>query len=64
MREILREHGAALRLGLVDGASEAKAARELKFDDEDLLRPWLRFHPIHTAGRPISCTDARPASTR
>jgi predicted HTH domain antitoxin len=38
MRDILREHGVALRLGLVDeddAAYEAKAARELEFDDED-----------------------------
>jgi hypothetical protein len=39
MRDIPREHGVALRLGFVDGddaASEAKAAREFEFDDEDL----------------------------
>ncbi len=105
MRDIPREHGVALRLGFVDGddaASEAKAAREFEFDDEDLpatrveepvrfrprgsgathllepasrgrlcisvdrngdgtdedlLRPWRRFHLIHTTGRPILGTD-------
>ena len=38
MRDILREHGVELRLGLVDeddAADEAEAARELEFDDED-----------------------------
>ncbi len=38
MGDIFREHGVALRRGLVDGddaASEAKAARDLEFDDED-----------------------------
>lgn len=38
MRDILREHGVALRLGLVDAddaASETDAARELEFSDAD-----------------------------
>ena len=38
MRDILREHGVELRLGLsdeADAAYEAKAATELGFDDED-----------------------------
>jgi predicted HTH domain antitoxin len=38
MRDILREHGVEVRLGLVDeddAAYEAEAARELEFDDED-----------------------------
>ena len=38
MRDILREHGVELRLGLVDeddAADEAEAANELEFDDED-----------------------------
>jgi len=38
MRDILREHGVELRLGLVDeddAADEVEAARELEFDDED-----------------------------
>lgn len=38
MRDILREHGVELRLGLVDeddAADEVAAARELEFDDED-----------------------------
>ena len=38
MRDILREHGVELRLGLVDeddAADEIAAARELEFDDED-----------------------------
>ena len=38
MREILREHGIKLRLGLVDeddAADEVAAASELEFDDED-----------------------------
>jgi len=38
MRDILREHGVDLRLGLVDeddAAYEVEAARELEFDDED-----------------------------
>ena len=38
MREILREHGVELRLGLDnndDVADEVAAARELEFDDED-----------------------------
>ena len=38
MRDILRDHGAELRLGLVDeddAAYEVEAARELEFDDED-----------------------------
>ncbi|MCY4731110.1 UPF0175 family protein [Natronomonas gomsonensis] len=37
MRDILREHGVELRLGLVDeedAAYEAEAATELEFDDE------------------------------
>jgi len=39
MRDLLCEHGVELRLGLVDeddAAYEAKAARKLEFDDEDL----------------------------
>jgi predicted HTH domain antitoxin len=38
MRDILREHGVELRLGLVDeddAAYEVEAARELDFDDEE-----------------------------
>jgi predicted HTH domain antitoxin len=38
MRDILREHGVELRLGLVDEADavyEVEPARELEFDDED-----------------------------
>jgi hypothetical protein len=38
MRDILREHGVELRLGLVDeddAAYEAEVARELEFDDEE-----------------------------
>jgi predicted HTH domain antitoxin len=38
MRDILREHGVELRLGLVDeddAVYEVEAARELEFDDED-----------------------------
>ena len=38
MRDILREHGIELPLGLVDeddAAYEVEAARELEFDDED-----------------------------
>lgn len=38
MRDILREHGVELRLGLVDeddAAYKVEAARELDFDDED-----------------------------
>jgi len=38
MRDILRDHGVELRLGLVDeddAAYELEAARELEFDDED-----------------------------
>ena len=38
MRDILREHGVELRLGLVDeddATYEREAARELDFDDED-----------------------------
>ncbi|WP_018257241.1 UPF0175 family protein [Halomicrobium katesii] len=38
MRDILREHGVKLRLGLVDeddAAYEGEAASELGFDDED-----------------------------
>ena len=38
MRDILREHGVELRLGLVDeddAAYEVEAASELEFDDED-----------------------------
>ena len=38
MRDVLREHGVELRLGLVDeddAADEVEAARELEFDDED-----------------------------
>ena len=38
MRDILREHGIELRLGLVDegdAAYEREAARELEFDEED-----------------------------
>ena len=38
MRDILREHGVELRLGLVDeddAAYEVEAANELEFDDED-----------------------------
>ena len=39
MRDILREHGIELRLGLIDendAAYEREAANELAFDDEDL----------------------------
>ncbi len=38
MRDILREHGVDLRLGLVDeedAAYEVEAARKLEFDDEE-----------------------------
>jgi hypothetical protein len=38
MRDILREHGVELRLGLADeddAAYEVEAASELEFDDED-----------------------------
>jgi len=38
MRDILREHGVELRLGLIDeddAAYEVKAANELEFSDED-----------------------------
>lgn len=38
MRDILREHGIKLRLGLVDeddAAYESEAAKELEFSDED-----------------------------
>jgi hypothetical protein len=38
MRDILREHGVELRLGLADeddAAYEAEAASELEFSDED-----------------------------
>lgn len=38
MRDILREHGVELRLGVVDeddAAYEVEAASELEFDDED-----------------------------
>jgi len=38
MRDILREHGVELRLGLVDeddAAYEVEAASELEFDDKD-----------------------------
>jgi hypothetical protein len=38
MRDILREHGVELRLGLVDeddAAYEVEAASELEFGDED-----------------------------
>ncbi len=38
MRDILREHGVELRLGLVDeddAAYEAEAASDLRFSDED-----------------------------
>jgi hypothetical protein len=37
MRDVLREHGVRLRLGLVDeddAACEGQTARELEFDDE------------------------------
>jgi predicted HTH domain antitoxin len=37
MRDVLREHGVGLRLGLVDeddAACEGQTARELEFDDE------------------------------
>ena len=46
MRDILREHGVELRLGLVDeddAADEVAAARELEFDDED--SDGMEFRP-------------------